>query len=78
VWHCRQSCAALTARQEHAIGIAVRIVADHATLDFHRRMLEDVRPSLLDGEFKGQRLITQSGSTVVIQDRAVLEKLVGA
>jgi len=41
-------------------------------------MLEDVRPSLLDGEFKGQRLITQSGSTVVIQDREVLEKLVGA
>ena len=28
--------------------------------------------------FKGQRLITQSGSTVVIQDRVGLEKLVGA
>ena len=29
------------------------------------------------GEFKDQRVITQSGSTVVIQDRAALETLVG-
>ena len=29
------------------------------------------------GEFKDQRLITRSGSTVVIQDRAALENLVG-
>ena len=29
------------------------------------------------GEFKDQRLITRSGSTVVIQDRAALETLVG-
>ena len=29
------------------------------------------------GEFKDQRLITRSGSTVVIQDRTALETLVG-
>ena len=38
---------ALTTHQEHAVGVAVRIVADHATLNSYRRMLEDVRPALL-------------------------------
>ena len=33
--------------QQHSIRAAVRIVADDATFNFHRRMLEDVRPALL-------------------------------